>query len=129
MIRHNQCILVYIFTILFISFFSMTAIDDHGVEASPLDIVIVLCSDCSGRGNCNFTTIQISETEQFKRVSCDCRTGYTGFLCSFFFRTPVKKMYFMFFHKYKKRLFHLTLIFLVIRRFFSYYKVKTVNVR
>lgn len=96
----------------------MTAIDDHGVEASPLDIVIVLCSDCSGRGNCNFTTIQISETEQFKRVSCDCRTGYTGFLCSFFFRTPVKKMYFMFFHKYKKKIISFDIDFSGYKAFF-----------
>lgn len=124
MIRHiNQCIFVFLFFFFynFVHFiFSITAIDDYEVEASPLVLVIALCSGCNERGNCNFTTTQISETEQFKRASCDCKTGYTGFLCSFFITTPVKKKtYFLFFYKYeKKRLFHLTLIFLVIRRIF-----------
>ncbi|XP_052721310.1 uncharacterized protein LOC128192563 [Crassostrea angulata] len=64
-----------------VSGISITAIDDYEVEASPLVIVIALCSRCSERGICNFTTIKNSETEQFKRASCDCRTGYTGDDC------------------------------------------------
>lgn len=81
MIRHYVFFYFYLFFLHFVYFiFSVTAIDDYEVEASPLVIVIALCSRCSERGICNFTTIKNSETEQFKRASCDCRTGYTGFL-------------------------------------------------
>lgn len=56
----------------------MTAIDNHGVEAAPLDVLIILCSGCNGNGECNYDITYNSEYELFKRATCDCHTGYTG---------------------------------------------------
>jgi hypothetical protein len=58
--------------------YSLTAIDNHEVEASPLDILIILCTGCSGNGHCNYNITSNSENELFKRATCECDVGYTG---------------------------------------------------
>lgn len=63
---------------LLIFFFSVTAVDNQNVSASPVDVDIILCSGCNSHGDCNYNITRSSTSSMFKLASCVCYTGYDG---------------------------------------------------
>jgi hypothetical protein len=61
-----------------ISIYSVTVVDDKGEQAAPVDVAIVLCSGCSGNGDCNYNNIRSSGSDMFSYAECDCNMGYSG---------------------------------------------------
>lgn len=59
-------------------FFSVTAVDNQNVSASPVDVDIILCSGCNSHGDCNYNITRSSTSSMFKLASCVCYTGYDG---------------------------------------------------
>ncbi|XP_053372974.1 uncharacterized protein LOC123561094 [Mercenaria mercenaria] len=68
-------------------YLSMTAKDDKGVNSPPVDIVIVLCTNCSSHGVCNNSVIRDDErsTDNFKYAMCECEPYWEGADCEFDF--------------------------------------------
>ncbi|XP_053372966.1 uncharacterized protein LOC123561091 [Mercenaria mercenaria] len=64
-------------------YLSMTAKDDKGVNSPPVDIVIVLCTNCNSHGVCNNSVIRDDErsTDNFKYAMCECEPYWEGADC------------------------------------------------
>ena len=62
---------------------SVTAEDNNGATSATLDTVIVLCSGCNGRGQCNNSDTRSTNTPNFKYAKCVCNTGWSGNWCLF----------------------------------------------
>ncbi|XP_061188930.1 uncharacterized protein LOC133197100 [Saccostrea echinata] len=60
---------------------SVTVVDNKGEQAAPVDVAVILCSGCSGRGTCNYNDTLSSASELFKYAKCICDIGYTGQDC------------------------------------------------
>lgn len=59
-------------------FFSVTAVDNQNVSASPVDVAIILCSGCNNHGDCNYNSTRSTASSMFNLASCVCYTGYDG---------------------------------------------------
>lgn len=59
-------------------FFSVTAVDNQNVSASPVDVAIILCSGCNSHGDCNYNSTRSTTSSMFNLASCVCYTGYDG---------------------------------------------------
>lgn len=59
-------------------FFSVTAVDNQNVSASPVDVAIILCSGCNSHGACNYNSTRSTTSSMFNLASCVCYTGYDG---------------------------------------------------
>ena len=60
-------------------YFSFTATDSTGREATPIALTVILC-DCSGRGTCQFNQLLdgFVESDRFQLVQCLCPVEWIG---------------------------------------------------
>ncbi|KAK3088019.1 hypothetical protein FSP39_013547 [Pinctada imbricata] len=61
---------------------SITAVDESSLQASPIDVWIVLCSGCSGNGECDFNQTIATSNPTFSFARCICKIGWSGMNCS-----------------------------------------------
>ena len=58
---------------------SVTVIDSKNVSAPILDIVLVVCSLCSGHGTCNTSVLrEVHDNPNFKLATCQCEPYWAG---------------------------------------------------
>ncbi|KAH3701384.1 hypothetical protein DPMN_076382 [Dreissena polymorpha] len=58
---------------------SITVTDSKNVSAPILDIVIVVCSLCSGHGTCNTSVFREAQgNPNHKLATCQCEPYWTG---------------------------------------------------
>ncbi|KAJ8307328.1 hypothetical protein KUTeg_015412 [Tegillarca granosa] len=59
---------------------SITVIDNSGLAATPLDIQVTMCGNCSNHGYCMFNET-VPKTTLFEYAKCVCEQGWTGYQC------------------------------------------------
>ncbi|KAH3882943.1 hypothetical protein DPMN_006890 [Dreissena polymorpha] len=65
---------------------SVTVTDSNNVSAPILDIVLVVCSLCSGHGTCNTSVLRETHgNPNYKLATCQCELYWTGDDCQFDF--------------------------------------------
>ena len=58
---------------------SVNVVDDQNVASEEIEIVIVLCTGCSGgHGVCNYLEYRHDSTNDFKYAICVCNDSWTG---------------------------------------------------
>ena len=61
--------------------YSIVGTDNSTIESPTLTIPILLCTDCNGRGTCDFNTPRPGQTaNRLTLVKCTCNTTYQGIL-------------------------------------------------
>lgn len=58
--------------------FSISVIDDIGVELLFFDVLIVLCGGCNDYGCCDYNNIIFLDNVWYNLVVCVCNVGYLG---------------------------------------------------
>lgn len=64
-------------------YFSISVIDDVGVELLFIDVLIVFCNGCGSNGRCSYDNIIFFENDCYSWVVCVCDIGYFGNIISF----------------------------------------------
>ncbi|KAL3861926.1 hypothetical protein ACJMK2_007937, partial [Sinanodonta woodiana] len=61
----------------------VTVEDDKGFQASPLDVLIIVCTGCRDHGSCDYETIRTDprSTDQYKYATCQCQPYWEGTNC------------------------------------------------
>ncbi|CAC5394799.1 unnamed protein product [Mytilus coruscus] len=60
----------------------VTTVDSDGVTADAIEVVIIICSGCSGdQGTCDYDTLRNETNPNFLIASCNCTTGWSGDDC------------------------------------------------
>lgn len=59
--------------------FSITVIDNFDLAATPLNVRVTMCGNCSDHGHCIYNET-VFLTTFFEYAKCVCKPGWTGWL-------------------------------------------------